>query len=186
MWKREEAVKPVAPPPMTNVQGPGAGAARAPGRTADREVHIGKSVVIKGELNGSDDLTIEGQVEGKIELRQHVLTIGPHGRIRAEVFAKTVVVLGEIIGNIKATDKVAIQDKGAVEGDITAPKVAIAEGSHFRGSIDMSAASQPESKPTRAGTGASAEKSQAQPEASASRAAAPVKGGAAQKAPSAS
>ena len=184
MWKREEAVKPVAPPPATNVQGPGGGAARAPGRTADREVHIGKSVVIKGELNGSEDLMIEGQVEGKIELRQHVLTVGPHGRIRAEVFAKSVVVLGEVIGNIKATDKVAIQDKGAVEGDITAPKVAIAEGSRFRGSVDMSAASQPESKPPGAGTGVPVEKSQAQPEASASKAAAPIQGGAPQKAPS--
>ncbi|HCE03182.1 MAG TPA: cell shape determination protein CcmA [Acidobacteria bacterium] len=186
MWKREEAVKPVAPSPMTNVQGPGAGAARAPGRTADRDVYIGKSVVIKGEVNGSEDLTIEGQVEGKIELRRHVLTIGPHGRIRAEVLAKTVVVLGEVVGNIKATDKVAIQDKGAVEGDITAPKVAIAEGSRFRGSVDMSAASQPESKPTGAGKGAPDEKSQARPEASASKAAAPVKGGAPQKVPSAS
>ncbi|MEO2196607.1 MAG: polymer-forming cytoskeletal protein [bacterium] len=186
MWKREEAVKPVAPLPMTNAQGPGAGAERARGRTSDREVHIGKSVIIKGELSGSEDLTIEGQVEGKIELRQHVLTIGPHGRIRAEVAAKAVVVLGEVIGNITASDKVAIQDKGAVEGDITAPKVAIAEGSIFRGAIDMSAASQPESQPTGAGKGAPVEKSPLQPAASASKAAAPVQGGGAQKAPTAS
>ena len=61
-------------------------------------VNIGKSVVIKGELNGSEDLTIEGQVEGKIELRQNVLTIGPNGKIKAQVFAKAVIVLGEVIG----------------------------------------------------------------------------------------
>ena len=100
-------------------------------------VNIGKSVVIKGELNGSEDLTIEGQVEGTIELRQHVLTIGPNGKIKAQVFAKSVVVLGEVIGNVTATDKVNIRENGSVDGDITAPRVAIAEGAHFRGSIDM-------------------------------------------------
>jgi len=100
-------------------------------------VNIGKSVVIKGELNGSEDLTIEGQVEGKIELRQNVLTIGPNGRIKAQVFAKSVVVLGEVAGNVTASEKVDIRDNGSVDGDIAAPRVAIAEGAHFRGSIDM-------------------------------------------------
>jgi cytoskeletal protein CcmA (bactofilin family) len=100
-------------------------------------VNIGKSVVIKGELNGSEDLTIEGQVEGKIELRQNVLTIGPNGRIKAQVFAKSVVVLGEVTGNVTASEKVDIRDNGSVDGDIAAPRVAIAEGAHFRGSIDM-------------------------------------------------
>ncbi len=100
-------------------------------------VNIGKSVVIKGELNGSEDLTIEGQVEGKIELRQNVLTIGPNGKIKAQVFAKAVIVLGEVHGNVTATEKVDIRDNGSVDGDITAPRVAIAEGAHFRGSVDM-------------------------------------------------
>jgi hypothetical protein len=61
-------------------------------------VNIGKSVVIKGELNGSEDLTIEGHVEGTIQLKDHVLTIGPNGRIKAQVFAKSVIVLGEVTG----------------------------------------------------------------------------------------
>jgi cytoskeletal protein CcmA (bactofilin family) len=100
-------------------------------------VNIGKSVVIKGELNGSEDLTIEGQVEGKIELRQNVLTIGPNGRIKAQVFAKAVIILGEVVGNVSATEKVDIRDNGSVDGDIASPRVAIAEGAHFRGSIDM-------------------------------------------------
>jgi cytoskeletal protein CcmA (bactofilin family) len=100
-------------------------------------VNIGKSVVIKGELNGSEDLTIEGQVEGKIELRQNVLTIGPNGKIKAQVFAKSVVILGEVTGNVTASEKVDIRDNGSVDGDIAAPRVAIAEGAHFRGSIDM-------------------------------------------------
>jgi cytoskeletal protein CcmA (bactofilin family) len=98
---------------------------------------IGRSVVIKGELDGSEDLTIEGHVEGKIELRDHTLTVGTNGRIKAQVFAKAVVVLGELVGNINASEKVDIRDAGSVDGDIVAPRVAIAEGAHFRGSIDM-------------------------------------------------
>jgi len=100
-------------------------------------VNIGKSVIIKGELTGSEDLTIEGHVEGKIELRQNVLTIGPNGKIKAQVFAKSVIILGEVTGNVTATEKVDLRDNGSVDGDIAAPRVAIAEGAHFRGSIDM-------------------------------------------------
>ena len=116
-------------------------------------MNIGKSVVIKGELNGSEDLTVEGQVEGTIQLREHVLTIGPNGRIKAQVFAKAVIVLGEVTGNVTATDKVDIRDNGSVDGDIIAPRVAIAEGAHFRGSIDMqrkNAAPQQQPKPVAA------------------------------------
>src|SRR5262245_36307912 len=152
MWKRDEAVKPTTPagsgpaPSQTQTHSAPPVAEAAPQRPAaagdvQRQertaVNIGKSVVIKGELNGSEDLTIEGQVEGKIELRQNVLTIGSNGRIKAQVFAKSVIVLGEVTGNVTATEKVDIRDNGSVDGDIAAPRVAIAEGAHFRGSIDM-------------------------------------------------
>ena len=149
MWKRDEAVKPTgsaspAPAPApASVQPPAAEAATAPvNSSADHHlerstVNIGKSVVIKGELNGSEDLTIEGTVEGKIELRQNVLTIGPNGKIKAQLFAKSVIMLGEVTGNVTATEKVDIRDNGSVDGDIASPRVAIAEGAHFRGSIDM-------------------------------------------------
>jgi len=113
-------------------------------------VNIGKSVVIKGELNGSEDLTIEGHVEGTIQLREHVLTIGPNGRIKAQVFAKSVIVLGEVHGNVTASDKVDIRDNGSVEGDLIAPRIAIAEGAHFKGTVDMqrkTAAPQAQAKP---------------------------------------
>jgi len=148
MWKRDEAVKPTvpagsAPAPSVGTP-PAADAARAPSASSEPQrgmerttVNIGKSVVIKGELSGSEDLTIEGQVDGKIELRQNVLTIGPNGKIKAQVFAKSVVILGEVTGNVTASEKVDIRDNGSVDGDIAAPRVAIAEGAHFRGSIDM-------------------------------------------------
>ena len=101
-------------------------------------VNIGKSVVIKGELNGSEDLTIEGHVEGTIQLRDHVLTIGPNGRIKAQVFAKSVIVLGEVTGNVTASDKVDIRDNGSVDGDITTPRLVMADGAFIKGRVDAS------------------------------------------------
>jgi cytoskeletal protein CcmA (bactofilin family) len=106
---------------------------------------IGKSIVINGELSGSEDLTIEGQVDGKIEFRDHVVTVGSNGRIKAQVVAKSIIVLGRVTGNLTATEKVDIREKGSVEGDIVAPRVAIADGSHFRGSIDMQRKESPAS-----------------------------------------
>jgi cytoskeletal protein CcmA (bactofilin family) len=160
MWKRDEAVRPPAPAPSTPAA-PATPVATASGyenRLGGRDVvNIGKSIVIKGELAGNEDLTIEGQVEGKIELKEHSLTVGPHGKIRASVFAKSVIVLGEVVGNVTATDKVDLRDKGSVDGDIISPRVAIAEGAHFRGSVDMkrsAPAAAPAAKPeTRPGTG---------------------------------
>jgi len=147
MWKRDEAVK--TPQPSTPVPTPvthhePAAPRHEPTRLQEKEqtVNIGKSVIIKGDLSGSEDLTIEGQVEGKIELRQNVLTIGPNGKIKAQVFAKAVIVQGEVQGNITATERVDIRDAGSVDGDLAAPRIAIADGAHFRGSIDMQRAGE--------------------------------------------
>jgi len=163
MWKRDDAVKPAPPGGGPAAAGtgqsnqnnvftpPAPDAARTSDAARGMEkgpVNIGKSVIIKGELTGSEDLTIEGHVEGKIELRQNVLTIGPNGRIKAQVFAKSVVILGEVTGNVTASEKVDLRDNGSVDGDIAAPRVAIAEGAHFRGSIDMQrAAAKPGETP---------------------------------------
>jgi cytoskeletal protein CcmA (bactofilin family) len=145
MWKRDEAVRPASGgQPVPAAQPPAPAPAGITGSRPETHhlmekdiVNIGKSVVIKGELNGSEDLTIEGHVEGTIQLRDHVLTIGPNGKIKAQVFAKAVIVLGEVTGNVTASDKVDIRDNGSVDGDIISPRVAIAEGAHFRGSVDM-------------------------------------------------
>ena len=155
MWKRDESVKPATPAapaqsvaPAVSAAAPGP-APHVPGSQIERDkVNIGKSVIIKGELSGSEDLTIEGQVEGKIDLKDNVLTIGPNGKIKAEVFAKAVIVLGEVAGNVAASEKVDIRDNGSVDGDISSPRVAIAEGAHFRGSVDMQRSSKPTAAPT--------------------------------------
>ena len=156
MWKRDEAVRPAERTTSGASAAAGAGdgggtCSSSPRRASNMErdiVNIGKSVVIKGELNGSEDLTIEGHVEGTIQLRDHVLTIGPNGTIKAQVFAKSVIVLGEVTGNVTASEKVDIRDNGSVDGDIISPRVAIAEGAHFRGSVDMQRkGAQPRSRP---------------------------------------
>jgi cytoskeletal protein CcmA (bactofilin family) len=169
MWKRDQVTKPatvqpaapaappqVATPPIPEAVAPAASnePVRQSGRNETHMVNIGKSVVIKGDLQGSEDLTIEGQVEGKIELKDNVLTIGPNGRIKAQVFAKTVVVLGTINGNVTASEKVEIRDSATVEGNVLSPKVAIAEGAQFHGSVDMQRSAkrpQPSNAPQAAG-----------------------------------
>lgn len=103
----------------------------------EKLVNIGQSVHIKGELTGNEDLTIDGTVNGKIMVKDHGLTIGANGKIEAEVHAKTVVVVGQVTGNITADDKVEIAPSGSVQGDVRAPRVAIADGARFKGSIDM-------------------------------------------------
>src|SRR5688500_16894626 len=156
MWKRDEGVKgsqpaPTAPAPVHQPVST-APVPQPENRRIERDiVNIGKSVVIKGELNGSEDLTIEGHVEGRIELKDHVLTIGPNGKIKAQVFAKAVIVLGEVNGNVTASEKVDIRDGGSVDGDIISPRVAIAEGAHFRGTVDMQRkGGQPGAQPQQA------------------------------------
>ena len=173
MWKRDEAVKPsapAAPAPAAHHQPVSPAPVPQPEtRRIERDVvNIGKSVVIKGELNGSEDLTIEGHVEGKIELKDHVLTIGPNGKIKAQVLAKSVIVLGEVNGNVTATEKVDIRDGGSVDGDIVSPRVAIAEGAHFRGTVDMQRKAVPgQQAQSVKPAAAAAPKSEPQPQAAA-------------------
>ncbi len=100
---------------------------------------FGKSIIFKGDLSGEEDLEIEGRVEGKIQLPNHQLTIGAHGRVTAQVEAKTVVVIGHVSGNVTATERVEVQASGVVDGDIHAPRLLIQEGAVVNGSIQMGA-----------------------------------------------
>ncbi|MEW6324739.1 MAG: polymer-forming cytoskeletal protein [Nitrospirota bacterium] len=98
---------------------------------------IGQSIHIKGELTGNEDLTIEGTVEGKIDLKEHHLTIGKTGRIKADLHAKAITIVGEVFGHVMAEERVEIQATGRLQGDIIAPRLSIADGAHFKGSVDM-------------------------------------------------
>jgi cytoskeletal protein CcmA (bactofilin family) len=99
---------------------------------------LGKSVVIKGELSGSEDLTLYGQMEGSIKLPAHTLTIGPQAEIKAEISAKIVVIMGAVTGNVTAGEKIELRDTAAVNGDIVSPRLSIADGASLRGKVQMS------------------------------------------------
>jgi len=99
--------------------------------------HIGKSVVIKGELSGSEDLYVDGQVEGSIELSGNKLVIGPHGQVRANVNAKGVIVQGKLEGNIHAGERAELTKSAIVVGDVVTQRVAIEEGAYFKGKVDI-------------------------------------------------
>ncbi len=99
--------------------------------------NIGKSITIKGDLSGNEDLVIEGQVEGKIELPSNQLTIGAEGNAAAEIHAQKVVVIGKVTGNVSATERIEIQASGFVDGDVKAPRLVVEEGAVLNGAIAM-------------------------------------------------
>lgn len=98
---------------------------------------IGQSVHVKGDLNGREDIRIEGTIEGSVCVEEHSVAIGAHGRIQADVTARSVTVEGQVVGNITADDRVEIAATGSVLGNIRAGRVVLAEGARFKGSIDM-------------------------------------------------
>jgi cytoskeletal protein CcmA (bactofilin family) len=98
---------------------------------------LGESLVIKGELSGSEDLTLCGQMEGSIKLPAHTLTVGSDADIKAEISAKTVVIMGMVTGNVTAADRVEIQATGSLTGDIVSPRLVIMDGGCLRGNVQM-------------------------------------------------
>jgi cytoskeletal protein CcmA (bactofilin family) len=111
---------------------------------------VGKSVIFKGTLISSEDMTIDGQVEGTIEIRDQGLTIGPDADIRADIVARTVTIHGTVIGNIRASDKVDIRDTGRIDGDLVSPRIILADGALVRGRVDtLSDTSAPAAKPRK-------------------------------------
>src|SRR5271167_3825684 len=99
--------------------------------------HIGKSVVIKGELSGSEDLYVDGSVEGNIELRNHSLTVGPNGKVKANVSAKAVVIQGKLEGAVNASERVELRKSALVTGDVTTQRIAIEDGAFLKGKVDV-------------------------------------------------
>jgi len=98
---------------------------------------LGRSVVAQGQLSSGEDLLIEGQFDGTINLEDHCLTVGTEGRVKAEVRARQVVIQGSVTGNVVAREKIEIRRTGHVVGDLVAGTVAIEEGAYFKGSIDI-------------------------------------------------
>jgi cytoskeletal protein CcmA (bactofilin family) len=97
---------------------------------------IGKCVTIKGQIFSREDLTIDGEVDGSVELQEHRLTIGPKGKVRADVSAHEIVVLGSIHGNVEATEKIDIRKQASITGDIKAARIETEDGAYLKGSVD--------------------------------------------------
>jgi len=122
-----------------------------PGRTASEphlESHrgqaaLGKSVIVKGQIFSREDLTIDGEVEGTVELQEHRLTVGPNGRVTASVKAREIVVLGTIHGNVETSDKIDIRKEAKLVGDIKTARIVIEDGAYFKGNIDIIRAEAP-------------------------------------------
>lgn len=110
--------------------------ASAPASSGDKAV-IGTSITVKGELTGDEDLVIQGKVEGSIHLKDHAVTIGRTGRVKADVHAKNIYVQGEVTGDLFGGDQVIVQRSGIVRGNITAPRVTLEDGAKLKGTIDM-------------------------------------------------
>jgi cytoskeletal protein CcmA (bactofilin family) len=144
MWKRDASPRPASVPTAPTAEPPPR-PAMAPSALKSVEtqpaenvvMNLGKSVMIKGELNASEDLTLCGQMEGRIAVLDHTLTVGPDANIHAEIRASTVVIMGAVSGNITATTRVDIQSTGSVIGDIISPRIAIAEGGQLLGKVQM-------------------------------------------------
>src|SRR5688572_19771031 len=124
MWKRDQSV---AAPESPQNRAPDQTSPDRSGPSESLVMNLGDSVFIKGELSGSEDLTLCGHMEGSVKLQGHTLTIGPNARIDAEITAKAVVVMGAVVGNVNASERVAIEDTGSVTGDIVSPVLAVAD-----------------------------------------------------------
>jgi cytoskeletal protein CcmA (bactofilin family) len=98
---------------------------------------IGKAVMVKGQIYSREDLYIDGEVEGNVELAEHRLTVGPNGKVKAGVKAREIVALGNIQGNVEATDKVEIRKDARLIGDIKTARIVIEDGAYFKGGIDI-------------------------------------------------
>jgi cytoskeletal protein CcmA (bactofilin family) len=169
MWKRPED-KPQTGNPASQ-PGTASSPATGPASAAPRETrplditktsepfrhdvaaHIGKSVLVKGELSGSEDLYLDGEVEGSIELRDHSLVIGPNGRIRANISAREVVVHGRVEGNVNATERAELKKSCVLIGDVSTQRIVIEDGAFFKGSVDLKKDSKSEQrKPAASGS----------------------------------
>lgn len=150
VWKKSDDYpqpeQTASQPRPTSAPAPAPVAAAAPSQPEPRRgerATIGPSIFIKGDLTGEEDLIIQGRVEGKVDLKQHNLTIGGNGRVRADVYGRVVIVEGEVHGNVFAQEQAVVKTSGTLHGNITSPRVTLEDGSKFKGAIDMDAKDLP-------------------------------------------
>lgn len=148
MWKRENEEEDRS----SNRPAPTPQRPRSESRSGGGKAVIGASISIHGDITGDEDLEVQGKVEGKIELRQHQVSIGESGRLKADVFARSLRVEGHVNGNLQGEEQITVTQTGKVEGNLTAPRVTLEDGCRFKGSIDM----EPRQSPKGSGRGSGA------------------------------
>lgn len=139
MWKKAEIEK-SQPQPQPQQQPQPAVPARIdpPPQPINEQAMIGKTIHIKGDLMGEEDLLIEGYVDGKVQLRQHNVTVGENGHVKADIYGNTISIEGDVEGNLFGADQLILRKSSKVRGNLTAPRVVLEDGSSFKGTIDMS------------------------------------------------
>src|SRR4030042_3848290 len=146
IWKKSEADSPPIQTPIQPPPQPSAPRSQPP-RAKERAL-IGPSIEIKGTLSGGEDLVVEGLVEGKIELAQHSVTIGTSGRIKADIQGRSIVIMGEVEGNLLGSEQIILRQSSKVRGNLVAPRVSLEDGADFKGNIDMTSKPAVAAKPS--------------------------------------
>lgn len=138
MWKKDETPEPMPytrPEPTTTPAQPAA--PMAPPRQQGQQATIGSSITIRGDVTGDEDLLIQGRVDGSIDLKQHSVTVGQEGQVKANISGRVIAIEGRVEGNLKAEEQVILRSSAFVQGDIVAPRVVLENGARFRGGVDM-------------------------------------------------
>ncbi len=133
MWKRDDQQE----TPEPRAADPAAERPGARARSGGERATIGRSITIRGEVTGDEDLLIQGRIEGSIDLRQHAVTVGSEGDVKADVVARVLTIEGRVKGNLSAEEQVVLRSSARVEGDISAPRLVLEDGARFRGGVDM-------------------------------------------------
>ncbi|HSM61315.1 MAG TPA: polymer-forming cytoskeletal protein [Longimicrobiales bacterium] len=149
MWKKDEGM----PAPSPTESSPRTEPARRSAAATGERATIGRSITIRGEVSGDEDLLIQGRIDGSIDLEQHSVTVGKEGRVKANITGRVVTVEGHVDGDLTAQEQIILRASARVQGDIKAPRVVLEDGAAFKGLVDMAGA--PEVSKTANGGSAS-------------------------------
>jgi len=144
-WKKSEKNNLSTQTPIQTPPRPSVPQSQPP--SSKEQALIGSSIKIEGSLSGGEDLFVEGQIDGKIELDQHNVTIGTNGRIKADIHGRSIIVMGEVKGNLYGSEQIILRKSSKVRGNLFATRVSLEDGSDFKGSIDMTSKPAVEAKP---------------------------------------
>jgi cytoskeletal protein CcmA (bactofilin family) len=136
MWKKDDKPVPAPTAPQPKEKTPRPESTRLGADTGERAT-IGRSITIRGDVSGDEDLLIQGRVDGSVDLKQRSVTVGQEGRVKANITGRVVIVEGEVEGDLRAEEQVILRSTARVQGDITASRVVLEDGASFRGGVDM-------------------------------------------------